>query len=45
MNKMTIYYKEYGDKTCYGNDGGYGDIYSYTTKGFKIIEFKDVDLK
>ncbi|MCK9577264.1 MAG: hypothetical protein M0R51_15270 [Clostridia bacterium] len=37
-------YDDYGDKTCYNNNGEYGDISYYKSHSYKIIEFDDVDL-
>jgi len=38
-------YEYYKDKTCYTNKGTYCDINLCKTFGYKIIEFKDIDLK
>lgn len=38
-------YNDYKDKTCYSNDGGYGEYGSFENRLYKIYEFDEVDLE
>lgn len=38
-------YDDYKDKTCYSNDGGYGEYSFFKNRLYKIYEFDEVDLE